>query len=160
MLFLEDNQQPLHYAVRLLMILKRIKIIIVFLIPFLFSGCSFLTEFYIQNFTNEPKIIQVKFNEKRFIMDTLDYTSRIVQPKKFWKIKNDSLQQIVGIEKESQLVEYVIKPNSTTRVVRSINYMWKTYFIDYIIIDSVKYTVDKIVEDSEKIKTHYVYKME
>lgn len=146
--------------------LKHFKILFGFFFLFITSGCSVLTDFYIQNLNNESKliIIKYKFNIKSHLENdssgefSFNYKNSIASPKEFRKNKNlSSLNKTVINDYQ---IEVVLPPSSTTRVQKTFNYHWKNWSIDYIKIDNKEIKIEDIESHSIKDKTDYIYKIE
>lgn len=146
--------------------LKYFKILFGFFLLFSLLGCSVLTDFYIQNLTNENKIIIIKykFNIKSRLENdhygefSFNYKNGIASPKEFRKNKN-----LLSLNKtiiDDYQIEVVLPPSSTTRVEKTINYHWRNWSIDNIKIDNKEIKIKDIESQSFKEKSDYIYKIQ
>lgn len=146
--------------------LKFFKILSGFFFLFSLSGCSVLTDFYIQNLSNESKhiIIKYKFNIKSQLENdssgefSFNYKNGIASPKEFRNNKNlPSLNKTVINDYQ---IEVVLPPSSTTRVEKTLNYRWRSWSIDNIKIGNKEIKIEDIESKSIKDKSDYIYKIE
>lgn len=146
--------------------LKYFKILFGFFFLFSLLGCSILTDFYIQNITNESKliIIKYKFNIKSQLENdssgqfSFNYKNGTASPKEFRNNKN--LPELNKTVINDYQIEVVLPPSSTTRVEKTFNYRWRNWSIDYIKIDNKEIKIEDIESHSIKDKTDYIYKIE
>lgn len=129
-----------------------------------FWGCSIPTDFYLQNLTETKKTVKINY-KKRMVKElsegfygtlSFNYENDIVQPKFFRKNKN--LKSLVK-KLDSSGTTLEINPNSTVRIEKTHNFMWKWYIVD-VEIDGQKYSIDEIIKKSESIKDDYIFKIE
>ena len=139
-----------------------VTVFLAFVFILAFSGCSYLTDFYIQNLTPTKKIIKINYNypiSKAINNDSFgfDYENRVLSPRSFRKIKNlKSLEKKVAGD-SSIVVE--IYPNSTTRIDKSYNGRWR-YKIKNVEIDGVPFSLEDLKNRTKLISNDYVYKIE
>lgn len=135
-----------------------------FIFVLLFSGCSYLTDFYIQNLTGTKKIIKIDYNHpvsKAINNDPIsirfNYENGILSPKAFQKIKN--LKSLEKIEVKDSAIVLEIQPNSTTRIDRSHNGNWR-YMIKSVEVDGKIFSPEELKNKTKFISNDYVYKIE
>lgn len=128
------------------------------------SGCSYLTEFYIQNLTGSKKIIKINYNypvSKAINNDPasfgFNYKNEILSPKAFRKIKN--LKSLEKIEIKDSAIVLEIPPNSTTRIDKSHNGRWR-YMIKSVEVDGKIFSTMELQNKTKLISNDYVYKIE
>ncbi|MBP2616261.1 hypothetical protein [Chryseobacterium jejuense] len=127
-------------------------------------GCSYLTEFYIQNQTGTPKIIMINYNYpiSKAIKDEpagfgFNYENGILSPRDFRKIKN--LKSIEKIEVKDSAIILEVQPNSTTRIDRSHNGNWR-YRIKSVEVNGKTFSPEELKNKTKFISNDYVYKIE
>ncbi|SDI26461.1 hypothetical protein [Chryseobacterium jejuense] len=135
-----------------------------FIFVLLFSGCSYLTDFYIQNLTGTKKIITIKYNyliSQAIKNDPakfrFNYENGILSPKDFQKIK--SLKSIEKIEVKDSAIVLEVQPNSTTRINRSHNGRWR-YMIKSVEVDGKSFSTEELQRKTKFISNDYVYRIE
>ena len=147
--------------------MNRIKIFLSFLTFLIFFGCSIPTDFYIQNFTNDFKIIKIKYNIKlvnEFNNDSSEtlrfyYKNEIINPKDFKDNKKGELKVLEKSIKSDSIIVLKLFPKSTTRIVKTLNYRWLHWLIESIEIDNEKIEIKKIASKSKRIKKDYLYQI-
>lgn len=129
-----------------------------------FSGCSYLTDFYIQNLTATKKILKINYNypiSKVINNDStnfgFNYENGILSPKAFRKIKN--LKSLQKIEVKDSAVVLEIPPNSTTRIDKNHNGRWR-YMIKSVQVDGKAFSTAELQNKTKFISNDYVYKIE
>ncbi|MGE8553146.1 MAG: hypothetical protein ACN6OB_04290 [Chryseobacterium jejuense] len=135
-----------------------------FIFVLLFSGCSYLTDFYIQNLTETKKIIKINYNypiSQAIKNDpsslVFNYENVILSPKDFQKIKNPKSLEKIEIRDSAIILE--VQPNSTTRINRSHNGRWR-YMIKNIEVDGKSFSTEELQRKTKFISNDYVYKIE
>lgn len=133
-----------------------------FIFVLLFSACSYLTDFYIQNLTSTKKIIKINYNypiSKAINNDSFgfNYENKILSPRAFQKLKNQ--KSLEKIEVRDSAVTLEIQPNSTTRIDKSYNGRWR-YRIKSVEIDGKIFNVKELTKKTKWISNDYVYKIE
>lgn len=147
------------------MSIKSITIIFLsFILVTVLSGCSYLTEFYIQNRTGSKKIIKINYNysiSKSINKDPdnfrFNYEKGILSPRAFRKVKN--LKSLEKIEVKDFAIVLEIPPNSTTRIDKSHNGRWR-YMIKSIEVDRMVFSLTELQKKTKFISNDYVYKIE
>ncbi|MCS4301927.1 hypothetical protein [Chryseobacterium sp. BIGb0232] len=128
-----------------------------------FSGCSYLTDFYIQNLTATKKIIKINYNypiSKAIANDPgsfeFNYENEVLTPRSFQKIKSlKSLEKkVVG---DSAIV-LEIYPNSTTRIDKSHNGNWRDK-IKSVEMDGKVFTPAELKNKTKFISNDYILKI-
>jgi len=128
---------------------NRVSILLFFLSLFLFQGCSIRTDFYIQNFTNDTKLITINYN---YIVEPhFEYSKGILNPKVFNNSDDSEFKTINPSQIKDFTLELKLSPITTTRIAKSVNYRWLNSDINYIIIDNEKIDVKNLAENSERI---------
>ncbi|WP_414846571.1 hypothetical protein [Chryseobacterium sp. IT-36CA2] len=126
-------------------------------------GCSWLTDFYIQNLTDSKKIIKINYSYP--ISKAIDnesgsfgfnYENGLLSPRAFYKIKNPKSLEKVEVRDSSIVLE--LYPNSTTKIYKSHNGSWR-YKIKSVEIDGIIFYPEKLKDKSRYISNHYVYKI-
>ncbi len=127
------------------------------------SGCSWLTDFYIQNLTDSKKIIKINYTYPiSKVMDNepgsigFNYEHGILSPRAFYKIKNPKSLEKIEVRDSSIVLE--LYPNSTTKIYKSHNGSWR-YRIKSVEIDGTIFYPEKLKDKSRYISNHYVYKI-
>lgn len=130
----------------------------------IFSGCSYLTVFYIQNLSNIPQIIKINYNYpvSKAIKNepesfSFNYENGILTPRAFQKIKN--LKSLEKIEVRDSAIVLKIYPNSTTRIDKSHNGRWR-YMIKSVGIDGKIFNPDELRNKTKLISNDYILKIE
>lgn len=130
----------------------------------LFSACSYLTDFYIQNLTETKKIITINYNypvSKAINNDPasfgFNYENEVLSPRAFRKIKN--LKSLEKIEVKDSTIVLEIPPNTTTRIDRSHNGRWR-YMIKSVEVDGKTFSTEELQRKTKLISNDYVYKIE
>lgn len=135
-----------------------------FIIITVLSGCSWLTDFYIQNLTGTKKIIKINYSYP--ISKAIDnesgsfgfnYENGILSPRSFYKIKNPKSLEKVVVSDSSIVLE--LYPNSTTKIYKSHNGSWR-YKIKSVEIDGTIFYPAELQNKSRYIRNDYVYKIE
>lgn len=141
---------------------KKIGWVLTMIPLFIFSGCSYLTDFYIQNLTSTKKIIKINYNYP--ILNAINndsfgfnYENKILSPRAFQKLKNP--KSLEKIEVRDSVVILEIQPNSTTRIDKSYNGRWR-YRIKSVEIDGKIFNVKELNDKTKWISNDYVYKIE
>ncbi|KFC19256.1 hypothetical protein [Chryseobacterium sp. FH1] len=146
--------------------MKHFKILYVFLFLLSLSCCSVLSDFYIQNLTNESQliIIKYKFNIKSQLENdssggfSFNYKNAIANPKEFRNNKN--LPELNKTVINGYQIEVILSPSSTTRVEKTLNYNWRNWSIDFIKLGNKEIKIEDIQSHSIKDKNDYIYKIE
>ena len=129
----------------------------------IFSGCSWLTDFYIQNLTGSKKIIKINYSYP--ISKSIDnesgsfgfnYENGILSPRAFYKIKNPKSLEKIEVRDSSIVLE--LYPNSTTKIYKSYNGSWR-YRIKSVEIDGTIFYPADLKDKSRLITNDYVYKI-
>ncbi|WP_185288052.1 hypothetical protein [Chryseobacterium lactis] len=133
-----------------------------FIFVLLFSACSYLTDFYIQNLTSTKKIIKINYNypiSKAINNDSFgfNYENKILSPRAFQKLKNPKSLEKIEVRDSAVILE--IQPNSTTRIDKSYNGRWR-YRIKSVEIDGKIFNVKELTDKTKWISNDYVYKIE
>ncbi|WP_250255228.1 hypothetical protein [Chryseobacterium sp. Marseille-Q3244] len=135
-----------------------------FILSCCFSGCSYLTDFYIQNLTGAKKIIKINYNYSASKVINNDpasfgfnYENKILSPKAFRKIKN--LKSLEKIEVKDSAIVLEVQPNSTTRIDKSHNGRWR-YMIKSVEVDGKAFSPEELKNKTKFISKDYVYKIE
>lgn len=130
----------------------------------LFSGCSYLTDFYIQNLTGSKKIIKINYNypvSKAINNDPasfrFNYENEVLSPRAFRKINN--LKFLEKMELKDSAIVLEIPPNSTTRIDKSHNGRWR-YMIKSVEVDGKTFSTEELQRKTKLISNDYVYKIE
>ncbi|WP_454046206.1 hypothetical protein [Chryseobacterium sp. Marseille-Q8038] len=145
-----------------------IKSMIIGFLSFIFitvlSGCSWLTDFYIQNLTGTKKIIKINYNYpvSKAIDDesgsfAFNYENGILSPRSFYKIKDPKTLEKIQVRDSSIVLE--LYPNSTTKIYKSHNGSWR-YMIKSVEIDGKIFYPAALKDKSKFIRNDYVYKIE
>ena len=141
-----------------------IRVLLAGLFVFLFWGCSWITDFYIQNLTGTKKIIKITYNysvSKAINSDPasfgFNYENEILSSKAFRKIKN--LKSLEKIEVKDSAIVLEVPPNSTTRIDQSHNGRWR-YMIKSVEIDGKAFSPEELKNKTKFISKDYVYKIE
>lgn len=128
------------------------------------SGCSWLTDFYIQNLTGTKKIIKINYNYpvSKAIDDesgsfAFNYVNGILSPRSFYKIKNSKALEKIQVRDSSIVIE--LYPNSTTKIYKSHNGSWR-YMIKSVEIDGTIFYPSELKDKIKFIRNDYVYKIE
>ncbi|BAP30914.1 uncharacterized protein CHSO_1877 [Chryseobacterium sp. StRB126] len=128
------------------------------------SGCSYLTEFYIQNLTGSKKIIKINYNypvSKAINNDPasfgFNYENEVLSSKAFRKINN--LKSLEKIEVKDSAIVLEIPPNTTTRIDKSHNGRWR-YMIKSVEADGKIFSTVELQNITKFISNDYIYKIE
>ncbi|MDQ1856951.1 hypothetical protein [Chryseobacterium sp. WLY505] len=128
------------------------------------SGCSWITDFYIQNLTGSKKIIKINYSYP--ISKAIDngggsfafnYENGILSPRSFYKIKNPKSLEKIEIKDSSIVLE--LYPNSTTKIYTSHNGSWR-YRIKSVEVNGTIFYPSELINKSRYISKSYVYKIE
>ncbi|WP_347217196.1 hypothetical protein [Chryseobacterium sp.] len=135
-----------------------------FIFVLMFSACSYLTDFYIQNLTGTKKIIEINYNypvSKAINNDPagfgFNYENEILSPKAFRKIKNPKSLEKIEVKDSAIVLE--VPPNSTTRIDKSHNGRWR-YMIKSVEVDGKAFSTIALQNKTKLISKDYVYKIE
>lgn len=83
-----------------------------FIFVLLFSACSYLTDFYIQNLTSTKKIIKINYNYS--VSKAIDhepdsfgfnYENKILSPRAFQKLKNPKSLEKIEVRDSAVILE-------------------------------------------------------
>jgi len=127
------------------------------------SGCSWITDFYIQNLTGSKKIIKINYSYS--ISKAIDneaggfvfnYENGILSPRSFYKIKNPKSLEKIEVKDSSIVLE--LYPNSTTKIYKSHNGSWR-YRIKSIEINGTIFYPSELLNKNRYIRKDYVYKI-
>lgn len=134
-----------------------------FIFILMFSACSYLTEFYIQNLTESKKIITINYSypvSKAINNDPasfgFNYEDEILSPKAFRKIKN--LKSLEKIEVKDSVIVLEVPPNSTTKIDKSHNGRWR-YMIKSVEVDGKTFSIVDLQNKTKFISNDYVYRI-
>ncbi|MFU8971778.1 hypothetical protein [Chryseobacterium wangxinyae] len=147
------------------MILKKLKTAFCLMLMFLMLGCSVRTHFYIQNLSDESKLITIMYKthlsdpDKRRYIDNLNfyYAEGLYSRKKF-REDNSGLSLLEKKVKDSS-VQFIIPPKSTVRIDKSHNYRWSEN-IDYVEIENLKVTQEEFRANTEHRKHDILYNIQ
>lgn len=135
-----------------------------FIFVLIFSGCSYLTDFYIQNLTTIKKVVKINYNysiSKAIANDPdsfgFNYENTIWSPQAFRKIKN--LKSLENIEVKDSAIVLEVPPNSTTRIDKSHNGKW-IYMIKSVEIDEKIFKTSELKNKTKFISKDYIYRIE
>ncbi|QRA45054.1 hypothetical protein [Chryseobacterium cucumeris] len=127
------------------------------------SGCSWITDFYIQNLTGSKKIIKINYSypisksiDNEVNSFAFNYENRILSPRSFYKIKNPKSLEKIEIKDSSIVLE--LYPNSTTKIYTSHNGSWR-YRIKSVEINGTIFYPSELINKSRYISKGYVYKI-
>lgn len=127
------------------------------------SGCSWITDFYIQNLTDSKKIIKINYSYPiSKAMDNgadsfaFNYESGILSPRSFYKIKNPKSLEKIEVKDSSIVLE--LYPNSTTKIYKSHNGSWR-YRIKSVEINGIIFYPSELINKNRYISKDYVYKI-
>lgn len=130
----------------------------------IFSGCSWITDFYIQNLTGTKKVIKINYNypvSKAIDSESgnfgFNYENGILSPRSFYKIKNPKSLDKIKVRDSSIVIE--LYPNSTTKIYKSHNGSWR-YRIKSVEIDGTIFSPAELKDRTRYIRNDYVYKIE
>ncbi|WP_313092436.1 hypothetical protein [Chryseobacterium flavum] len=127
------------------------------------SGCSWITDFYIQNLTGSKKIIKINYSYP--ISKAIDneggsfafnYENGILSPRSFYKIKNPKSLEKIEVKDSSIVLE--LYPNSTTKIYKSHNGSWR-YRIKSVEINGTIFYPSELINKNRYISKDYVYKI-
>lgn len=128
------------------------------------SGCSWITDFYIQNLTDSKKIIKInyRYSISKAIANESDsfafhYENGIWSPRSFYKIKNPKSLEKIEVKDSSVVLE--LYPNSTTKMYTSHNGSWR-YRIKSVEINGTIFYPSELINKSRYISKSYVYTIE
>lgn len=127
------------------------------------SGCSWITDFYIQNLTDSKKIIKINYSYpiSKAIYNEADsfafnYEHGILSSRAFYKVKNPKSLEKVEVKDSSIVLE--LYPNSTTKIYKSHNGSWR-YRIKSVEINGTIFYPSELINKSRYISKDYVYKI-
>ncbi|WP_330745855.1 hypothetical protein [Chryseobacterium sp. CP-77] len=127
------------------------------------SGCSWITDFYIQNLTDSKKIIKINYSypiskaiDNEADSFAFNYESGILSPRSFYKIKNPKSLEKIEVKDSSIVLE--LYPNSTTKIYTSHNGSWR-YRIKSVEINGTIFYPSELINKSRYISKSYVYKI-
>ena len=142
--------------------LFKIKFLFSLSMLFLLCGCSIQTNIYVQNLTNQTKPVTIKYKCKSEIWirfnHEMKYIDRI-EPVKFFKRKNEEKLLVLEHKVYDSMVVVNLPPKSTTRIVETSNYRWYSN-IEYVEIDSHRYTIYEFKEKLAEAKRDWLFKIE
>ncbi|PWW19068.1 MULTISPECIES: hypothetical protein [unclassified Chryseobacterium] len=128
------------------------------------SGCSWITDFYIQNLTGSKKIIKINYSypiskaiDNKGGNFAFNYENGILSPRSFYKIKNPKSLEKIEVKDSSIVLE--LYPNSTTKIYKSHNGSWR-YRIKSVEINGTIFYPSELINKSRYISKDYVYKIE
>lgn len=141
--------------------LKKMKTTMCFLLLFLLFGCSIRTDFFIQNLSNESKVITIKYKvnlsdpQRELYVRNLNfqYAEGLYSARKF---KDDVALQLLEKKVSDSLIVFVVPAKSTVRIDKSHNYSWSG-IIDYVEIENIKVTLDNFRKNTEYQKGVVLY---
>lgn len=130
-----------------------------------FYGCSVPTYLYIQNLSNENKVVTVTFNTElsdssQFLfVDKLNlrYLEGPFNAKKFKPRKIKNLNSLNKEIRDSSVV-VTLPAQSTAMLIRSNNYNWIS-LINSVEVDHVKISMNELRNQSEHIRFGYIYRI-
>ncbi len=135
-----------------------------FIFILIFLGCSYSTDFYIQNLTGTKRIITINYHypvSKAINNDSVSfgfhYENEILSPKAFRKIKK--LKSLEKIEMKDSAIVLEVPPNSTTRIDKSYNGRWR-YMIKSVEVDGKVFNTEDLQNKTKFISNDYIYKIE
>nr|WP_314493757.1 hypothetical protein [uncultured Chryseobacterium sp.] len=148
--------------IKTVIILKNIRPILCLLLLLSFYGCSVPTYLYIQNLSNENKVITVTFNTELsdssvLSLNKLDvrYVEGTFNAKKFKPRKISNLNSPDKKIRDSSMV-VTLPARSTAMIIRSNNYHWLS-LINSVEVDHVKISMNELRNQSEHIRFGYIY---
>ncbi|CAM2831480.1 hypothetical protein CHFL109739_03160 [Chryseobacterium flavum] len=127
------------------------------------SGCSWITDFYIQNLTGSKKIIKINYSYP--ISKAIDneggsfafnYENGILSPRSFYKIKNPKSLEKIEVKDSSIVLK--LYPNSTTKIYKSHNGSWR-YRVKSVEINGTIFYPSELISKNRYISKDYVYKI-
>lgn len=144
-------------------ILKNRRRFFCFLLLLSFYGCSVPTYLYIQNLSNENKVVTVTFNSKlsdssqSLFINKLNirYMEGTFNARKF---KTRKIKKLNSLNKEirDSSVVVTLPARSTTMLIRSNNYNWIS-LINSVEVDYAKISMNELRNQSEHIRFGYIY---
>lgn len=131
-------------------------------ILFLLCGCSIETSIYVQNCTNETRVVTIKYKRKvdqiKRPYRELKYVDEIMLPK-FFKYNNEDKLKVLETTVSDSMIVINLPPKSTSRIEQTSNYGWNST-IEYVGIDNHKYSVEELNQKLGSIKTGNLLKIE
>lgn len=142
--------------------LSTIKLFCTLSVLFLLCGCSIQTNIYVQNLTDEMKVVSIKY-KRRFAeikrpYHELKYIDRI-EPVKFFKPKNENKLKVLEQKVNDSMIVLNLPPRSTSRIEQTSNYNWHST-IEYVEIDDHKYSIEELDQKLGSVKNEDLLKIE
>lgn len=142
--------------------LSKIRLIFCLSMLFLLCGCSVETSIYVQNLTNEMKVVNIKYKDKVYEIKRpyreLKYVDEIVLAK-FFKYKNEDKLKVLETSVSDSMIVIILPPKSTSRIEQTSNYRWYSE-IEYVEFDNYRYCVEELKQKLGSIKTSSLLKIE
>ncbi|MEC3881508.1 hypothetical protein [Parapedobacter sp. 10938] len=137
-----------------------IKLLIATMICLMFSGCSFLSELFIQNRSNESLSITITYKvpaaEFAAKASQMDYVPRICNPKQYRK--DDRRTSIKITHRSDSSVSFFIPPQSTARIESASNRDFMKH-IRQISYDESHFSAESFLAASKKRQFSYTHRV-
>ena len=129
---------------------------------FLLFGCGIETNIYMQNLTNETKMVTIKYIRQISRIKSSHYQLKYIdslEPVKFFNYKNEKKLKVLEQKVYDSMIVITLPARSTSRIEQGSNYNWHST-IDYVEIDNYRYSVEELQAKLGSVKKGFFLKIE